>query len=510
MKKSLKTFCAAIAVVVLLLPALCACNGAGGTSSSGRDTLTIYNWEDYIDKTLLSEFETYYRDVTGRSLSITYTTFDTNETMMTKVLENDANVDLICPSEYAIEKLLVAGKLENHNDLLKRVRPELDKIAERKANAAEGDPIKDFDPTFAGMSSLTSNGDGKIEGKVMDAIRLNFSSIEGVAGKEGAVDMTQYMVPYMYGTLGILYNKDVISEEELDKYGWGVLWNVENNEKLENKILMKDSVRDTYVCALFYMYEYDLVPEKYKGKYKTAQELINVTDDEMLEAAEKILTEQREHIAGYEVDFGKDDMLNNLVYADFAWSGDALWAVEESWDDEREDYRLGYYCPFGVSDEGRVRYSNIFYDGWVIPTTVKNPLAALMFLDYICRPEKAIRNSVEIGYTCAVAKQLLMENDEVAEYLAENDYDVDEYYADEGRFPEINEYLGVMRDFGAKNEALVNMWQRAKSGDGVDMSLLIVLAVIIGGIALAIGIYFLADAARLRPRKLRDSDDKTE
>ena len=52
---------------------------------------------------MCDEFEAYYEEITGRSLSITYTTFDTNETMMTKVLKGDANVDLICPSEYAIE-----------------------------------------------------------------------------------------------------------------------------------------------------------------------------------------------------------------------------------------------------------------------------------------------------------------------------------------------------------------------------------------------------------------------
>ena len=80
----------------LLLPTLTACNNAG---SGATDRLVIYNWEDYIDGSILDEFEDYYKEVTGRSLSITYTTFDTNETMMTKVLKNDANVDLICPSE---------------------------------------------------------------------------------------------------------------------------------------------------------------------------------------------------------------------------------------------------------------------------------------------------------------------------------------------------------------------------------------------------------------------------
>ena len=101
-----------LVAICVLLPVLSACNTTSGTTQSGGDRLVIYNWEDYIDtekdeetgKRLLDEFADYYQQMTGRALSITYTTFDTNETMMTKVLKGDANVDLICPSEYAIEE----------------------------------------------------------------------------------------------------------------------------------------------------------------------------------------------------------------------------------------------------------------------------------------------------------------------------------------------------------------------------------------------------------------------
>ncbi len=497
MKSYLKFPALIFAICLVFLPLFSACDKKD--NGGEHVELVIYNWEDYIDigdsemgrNNILDDFCAYYREVTGDTLTIKYTTFDTNETMMTKVLNNDANVDLICPSEYAIEKLLLAGKLENQKKLYEELKPTLD----------------GYGIDLDGMSSV-GKGDGTIEDEIMNVIRVMFGSIED--GHGNTLDMTEYMVPYMWGTLGILYNKDVISQEELDEYGWGVLWNVQNNEELENKILMKDSVRDTYAAALFYMYEYDLLPEKYKD-IKNAQDLINVTDDEMVEAAERVLTEQRDHISGYEVDFGKDDMINEIVYADFAWSGDALWAVEESYDEDDEVHDdgcfLGYYCPTGVNPKTeKERFSNIWYDGWVIPTTVKNPLAAMMFIDYMARPQNAVRNSVAIGYTCAADKQLMSENDEALAFLEEQEYDVEEYFSNVGRYPEINFALGVMRDFGGENEKVVNMWQRAKSGAGVDMSLVYVIVAIVGAFLIAALVYIIAQLLKRRPKKLSSAE----
>ncbi|MCM1305988.1 MAG: extracellular solute-binding protein [Bacteroides sp.] len=482
----------------LLLPTLAACNkGEAGAT----DRLVIYNWEDYIDLNMCDDFADYYKEVTGRSLDITYTTYDTNETMMTKVLKNDANVDLICPSEYSIQKLMLAGCLENHLDIYEQIKPQLEQ----------------YDITLSGMSSINPDGYGNIEPSVIDAVKGIFSGLDD--GNGNTYDMTNYMVPYFYGTLGILYNTSVVSQEELEEYGWGVLWNVQNNKKLENKILMKDSVRDSYAAAIFYMYEYGLLPDGYENA--TVQDLINCTDDVMLEAAERVLTEQREHISGYEVDFGKDDMVNEIVYADLAWSGDAMFAIEEGdYDEDTDTYQLDYYVPPIAS--------NIWYDGWVIPKTVKNKLAAMMFIEYMCNPINGIRNSMEVGYTSAVARDLLSEDEDVCDFIVEsysydedgkpfevdNDgnvilYDVSEYFADERRYPEIDDTLGVMRDFGEKNDAVVQMWQRAKSGKGVSHALWWCLLAVVLAIGVAVGGYYLAQALKLRPRKIKDTDLET-
>ncbi|MDE5602246.1 MAG: extracellular solute-binding protein [Clostridia bacterium] len=493
MKKSAVTIILIALLCCVLLPTLSACDTA--STASGTDKLYVYNWEDYIAPGMVKEFEAYYFEVTGRRLEITYTTFDTNETMMTKVLKGDANVDLICPSEYSIEKLLLAGCLENHQDIYKDIKPELDRLN------AEGQNI-----TLSGMSSL-GNGDGNIIPDIMEVIRPMFGALDD--GKGNVYDMTEYMVPYLWGTLGILYNTSVVSMEELEEYGWGVLWNIQHNEELENKILMKDSVRDSYAAAVFYMYENtvynrgvhklpDGISPTYNKPYAelTVQELINCTDDAVLNAAEVALTEQRDHISGYEVDFGKDDMINEIVYADFAWSGDAMWAIEDGgYDEETDTYQLGYYVPPIAS--------NIWYDGWVIPKTVRNKLAAMLFIDYMCRPMSGIQNSMEVGYSSAVSKELMRADEDVCAFIEENDYDIDEYFDDEARYPEINENLGVMRDFGSANESLVQMWQRAKSGNGISVSLWWILLVIVLLIGIVVGGYFLLQALKLRPRKLK-------
>ncbi len=471
--------------VVSFVPMLTACNdGESGPSVGGGsgERLYVYNWEDYIDEELIDEFEDYYREITGKSISVVYSTFDTNETMMTQIVRGDAVVDLICPSEYAIEKLMTqtdgSGKnyLLNLNDvyaeLTEEDSPYLQSV--RKVEALNGRPLND----------LLSTTEPDVVAKISDI----FGKID-VNGK--VYDMTEYMVPYMWGTLGILYNTKYVTEEDLAT-GWGLLWNKSENPDLQGNILMKDSIRDSYVAAVMYMYEYDMLPEGYSDF--TVEDLINCTDKAVLDAAEKVLTEQRSIISGYEVDFGKDDMINEIVYVDLAWSGDALWAIEEGgYDEETGEYQLGYYVP----EIG----SNIWYDGWAMTKNAQNKLASLMFIDFMSRPMSGIRNSMYIGYTSAVAKELLQADEDVLAFIEENEYDVEEYFADEGRYPTIGDNMGVMRDFGASNDALVQMWERSKAG-GFDLVLLWVLIAIVAVIALALGGYFAKEAIKMR-RKVK-------
>ena len=207
----------------------------------------------------------------------------------------------------------------------------------------------------------------------------------------------------------------------------------------------------------------------------------------MTEAVEKVLTAQREFISGYEVDFGKDDMLNKTAYVDLAWSGDAIWAIEEA---EAIGMELDYIAP-SVG-------ANLWFDGWCIPKCSKNNLAAIMFIDFMNAPENAIRNSMAIGYTCSVDKDLLRATPSVLEILEENEYDVDDYFDDERRYPNMTGEFAIMHDFGKANDAVVAMWERAKAGSGVPMSLIYTLIAIIGIVLIIIVGYVIKEKVRLR------------
>lgn len=553
----------ALIVVCALAPALAACNtSGGGIVIGGADTLVIYNWEDYIDTGILDEFAAYYREVTGRKLDITYSTFDTNETMLTQVMRGETAVDVVCPSEYAIEKLMRAGLLANQKELAEEFS-------------------KDYPGAFDNMSDSTHSGN--VNATVLGKIGETFGAME-IGGE--VLDMRDYMVPYMWGTLGLLYNTKVISEGELEEYGWGMLWNESDNPELENMILMKDSVRDSFAAVVFYMEEYDLLPDEVSETYGkpfdelTVNELINCTDAPLVAKAEELLTSQRERISGYEVDFGKDDMINEIVYLDLAWSGDALWAVEESeYYEDTDTYQLGYYVP---------EKSNIWYDGWAVLKNSDSKLAAMMFIDYMCSPEAGARNSGYIGYTSAVDQELMrydygaaqalldveylwyasseecsvydydgelvfyyewvegegyyldlygeevevedesaiiplaLETDDEGYYLLpdglKDSYPLDKdyivcpdsislFYYDEGRYPEITDNLGVMRDYGAANEDVVNMWQRAKAGAGVPNSLWWCLFAILLFVGAILAAYFIKEALKIRPRRTAKSSE---
>lgn len=108
-----------IALLILSLFTL-GCAKTPTPTKQPENTLYVYNWEDYISPQVVENFEKYYEEKYGKKIKVVYTTFDTNETMLTKVTRNDAAVDLICPSEYAIEKLAKKNLIENISELAKK------------------------------------------------------------------------------------------------------------------------------------------------------------------------------------------------------------------------------------------------------------------------------------------------------------------------------------------------------------------------------------------------------
>ena len=518
--KKIVSILSCILLLCFALTAFAACN-----TNNETDSLVIYNWQDYIFSEKLDDFKDYYKSLTGKNIAITYVTFDTNETMLTRLTQGDSNVDVVCPSEYAIQKLWESDMLVplNYFD--------------------EAEYTRGFGAT---TKANYNHNSANIEPQILEKIEDAFG------------EMSNYFVPYMYGTLGILYNKysfmdmGIYDAEIMNKANWGILFNDDGDgnllsEDLTGNILMKDSLRDSYAATIFYLKERGKLDglKNEDGKLYTeltAGELINAVDDQLLELVREALVEQKMQLFGYEVDFGKDDLLQGNAIVDLAWSGDALYAVEESWDDElgeEGDYELAYYVPHGAG--------NIWFDGWVVPKTY-NPdhmEAIKIFINYLNTPEVAARNLLEIGYTPAIAPDVLLGSDEAMKILMDAyDYDfddeddliafVEEFFAYEDeidgsnwRYPFVTalnsdntsdfdrsiETLGVMRDFGSKNKAVVTSWNYARS---VGVSALPLLGWTLLAVAVAVGaLYAVILVRRLLAQRVilsskdGDGDDTT-
>lgn len=449
MKKTAKIF--SLLLAILMLAASLALFAACGDSYD--EEITVYNWEDYIySKTeLQNDFNEYYKVKTGKTVKVNYSTFDTNETMLTNIINGDAVVDVIAPSEYAIEKLL-------QHDLLEKI-----------------DKTK--------VSTISN-----VNSAIYEAVREVFGTFTTDGGE--TVDITDYFVPYMWGTLGILYNADVVTEADLAK-GWGLLWNENGNEALNGKIFMKDSIRDSYCAAVMYLKEYNLLPDAHKNK--SVQELINTNDDAMLDAVEELLVRQKDVLKGYEVDFGKQEMISEKGLVDLAWSGDALYAIEEAEASSSSAPALDYFVP----EVG----GNVWFDGWVIPKNAKNKEAANYFIAFLNEPEIAMSNMLEIGYTSAVDKSVFESSEAALALLEEAEYDAAEFFADERRYPEITESLGVMKDFGARNDVVVAMWERVVSSNTDLTTLWIIIGVVAVLVIAGIAIFLVRRSKNRRVKK---------
>lgn len=271
---------------------------------SGNGQVIVYNWGEYIDPEIIDLFE----EETG--IDVIYEEFETNEIMYPKIQSGTIAYDVVCPSDYMIQRMI-------ENDLLAEINydhiPNLKYIGDNYMKMS-----RQFDPE------------------------------------------NKYSVPYLWGTVGILYNKKMV-DEPVDS--WGILW----DKKYEDSILMQDSVRDAFAVAL-----------KYLG-YS-----LNSTDLDELEAAKNLLIEQKPLVQAYVIDQVRDKMIGGEAALGVIYSGEALYCQQENPD-------LDYVIP----KEG----TNIWIDSWVIPKNAKNVENAEAFINFLCRPDIAKMNFDYITYS---------------------------------------------------------------------------------------------------------------
>ena len=379
-----------------------------GCSEDRSQILKVYNWADYIDEELLDEFEVWYEEQTGEPVKIIYQTFDINETMLSKIELGHEDYDVVCPSEYIIERMLM-------NDLL-----------------------LPLDKDFGDTPNYIDN--------VSPYIIEKFNQIDG-HGKNA----NDYSVGYMWGTVGLIYNPKYIDASETES------WEILRNPEYSGKILMKDAFRDVYTSLLI-----ALNKEEIDAGRKDIRTISFDASEESIALVRDYLYSFRDGVAGWEADFGKEQMTKELAWINMSWSGDAAWSIEEA-------AEIGVELEYAVPKTGSI----VWFDGWVIPKYAQNTKAAKYFINFMCKPENALRNMDVIGYVSAVGGPEVLESmSDADEYES---IDVSYFFGEDGRqapvspimYPD-NEtiaYCGMMHDRGT--EALLKMWSSVK-GDSAS------------------------------------------
>ena len=274
-----------------------------GCSSKSSESITFFNYGANIDDETLKQFEEEY------GIKVKMDEFDDMETMYLKLAGSDVKYDVVLVSDALMPRMIEEGLLQEIN--------------------------KDHIPNLSQM----------------DEEYLNLSMDPE----------NKYSVPYMFGTIGIIYDKNVVTEE-VDS--WDILW----NEKYKDQIFMFDTYRDTIGAAL-----------------KKLGYSLNSDNPEELEEAKELLLEQRKLVdPKYGVDNGTTMIAAGETAINMIWSGEGL--------NLQDEYpNLVYVIP----KEG----VNFWIDSLCIPTNAVNVEGAEKFINFVSSKESALRIADEIGYT---------------------------------------------------------------------------------------------------------------
>ena len=300
---------AAAAVFAAAAVGICAVNLGGGGSNRPFEgqTLHIYNWGEYTGENIIGDFE----EETGAS--VVMENFDSNEQMYIKVA-NGESYDILVPSDYMIQRLI-------EEDLLQKLDPEKITCMDLLADAVKGLPYD---------------------------------------------SENEYSVPYFWGTVGIVYDKNKVDLEDLEKEGFNIFL----DEKYKGDVYLYDSERDSFMMAL-----------------KALGYSMNTENEQELQEAYDWLVQCVETM---DTEIVTDEIIDNMAQGRKAlgliYSGDASYVMAENPD-------MGYYMP----ESG----TNLWSDAMVIPKNAKNPELAHAFINYASEYDGAYDNSSYVGYTSA-------------------------------------------------------------------------------------------------------------
>lgn len=347
-----------------------------GESDTGKEvTLRVCSWEEYIDEggwdedealeldngttifgenSMVEDFENWYYENYGVKVDVQYSCFGTNEDLYNMLTLGDV-YDLVCPSEYMIMKLMSENKLE---------------------------PLSDDFFDESNDKNYYING-------VSPYIRDTFETHE-INGEA----WSKYAAGFMFGITGILYNPEKMTADEAGT------WTVLNNPKFAKQITIKDNVRDSYFAAVGALQRDKLMDPGFRAQDDYSEQLKDIMNDvspETIAKSQDLLQDIKDNVYSFETDSGKADMITGKVIANYQWSGDAVYAMDQAEED-------GVQLDFAVPEE----CTNLYFDGWVM---LKNGIdgdtdrkqAAEAFINFVSRPDNAVRNMYYIGYTSVIA-----------------------------------------------------------------------------------------------------------
>lgn len=349
-------------------------------TSCGETKLKVYNWGEYIDISLIKEFEKEYK------CKVRYTNYDSNEIAITQM--RNTTFDVVVPSDYAIEQLAA-------EDLIQ----ELDwtKIMGYMDN-------KEFDETYEFDASANEVAKAKAKSMYADGL---VNIIDKLKNDENSFDFLKYAAPYFWGNVGIIYNKDKAGlKEAVESSGWEVVRNP------NYKIAYYNSARDGFMPAL-----------KQNG-YS-----MNTTDTAQINTAKEWLKEQN-RVVGKNLNYLTDEVLEQITNGSYdlglVYSGDAVYIMQEA---------NGINFDFFVPTTG----TNVWADGMVIGKDSNNVDLAHKFIAFMSSKDASLRNASTTCYNASnkdAFKDMLesedfvdyadmynytpKENDEIYRYLGEN------------------------------------------------------------------------------------------
>ena len=468
---------------------------AGCVQTEDTVVLRVCSWEEYIDlgeweddelieidnpfdeeaggvigvNSMVDDFTEWFNQTHDFNVKVEYSTFGTNEDLYNRLSLGDV-YDIACPSDYMLMKLIAENNYVEYRDSF------------WNTNIEENYYAKFVTPYIDGA-------DG-----------------EGIFNRP-EYDWHMKAACYMWGTLGLVYNP-----EKLESVSDVATWKMLANENYLKQVTIKDNVRDSYFAALGILNSENFLSEQVSGE--ELSRLMNATDGETISKAEDILKAIKEVVYSFETDSGKADMVTGKVIANEQWSGDAVYIMDEAESDEENSTELWYSVP--------EECTNIWFDGWIklkngVEWTEERHEAAEAFVNFLSRPDNAVRNMYYIGYSSAIADDVVfayMNYNYGADEDAEETFEYDLSYffgegyaiqADKSNFDfddngEVNrgrqlfaqyppqnviDRSVVMLDFGDRLSDINQMWINVRCLDILDFSP-VVVSVVAGIVVLAI------------------------